>query len=641
MASDSVMDERTLREIYLTAFEIVVREASPRAIMSSYNRLNGTYTHENRHLLQEILRDEWGFDGAVITDWGGGNDSVAAVSAGGTIEMPFPGLESVRQLVDAVEDGRLAEEDLDRRASEVITLAFDAKRAEPGSFTTEEHHVLARRASESSAVLLRNEDSILPLEPGTRVALIGDMAETPRYQGAGSSLVNPTRLISAVEAIRDSELELVRFERGYRRNSDRDPALESLAVEAARDADVVVLYMGLDEVSESEGVDRNHIDLPESQVALLRAVSQANSKVVVVMSAGSVVDLNWDLHCKALLHMYLSGQAGAEAAIRILSGATNPSGKLAETYPTTLTDTPTNGIFPSAEPCSLYREGPYVGYRFYETARRAVRYPFGFGLSYTTFAYSDIAVDEHGATFTITNTGDVAGAEIAQLYVGLPGTGIMRPAKQLKGFTKVWLEPSESREVAIGFDDYTWRHFDAGTSSWQVEQGTWDVLIGASSGDIRLRARLDIDGVAVEDADAAALEAALLRGASDAEFEQLLGRAIPAAPGHRELEPTDPLRQMQHAKSVLARLVYRAMTRLIVRSDKRGKPDLNLHFTYNMPFRAIGKMTNGMVGVEMVEGILDLTNGRLIRGLRRIVGGYFRNRKSNQLTAAQLAGDNH
>lgn len=638
MASDSVVDERTLREIYLTAFEIVVREAAPRALMSSYNLVNGIYAHENRHLLQEILRDEWGFDGIVITDWGGGNDPVAATPAGGAIEMPAPGLEPVRQLVQAVEEGRLAEEDLDRRAAEVIRLALESRRDNSIEFDVEEHHRIAREAAERSAVLLRNEEAILPLRPGTRVALIGDMAETPRYQGAGSSMVEPTRLDTAKDVIGETSLELVAFEQGYRRGSGPDAQLEASAVAAAKNADVAIVFMGLDEVSESEGLDRNHIDLPKAQVKLLAAVARANPHVIVVLSAGSVVDLSWETHCKALLHGYLSGQAGASAIFRLLTGEVTPSGKLAETYPLALSDTPTYGRFPAENRHSVYREGPFIGYRFYDSAERPVRHPFGYGLSYTRFEYSDLAVDHTGARFTVTNAGEVAGAEIAQLYVSLPATQVVRPDKELKGFAKVWLKPGESRQVSIPFDSYTWRHFDVSSQSWRTEGGEWDVLIGASSADIRLRASQRIDGDEILDEGARGLRSALLKGASDAQFEQLLGRPLPSESRQRQLGINDPLREMKYAKSLLARAACRVLARLIARSEARGKPDLNLQFIYNMPFRAIGKMSNGVCSSEMVDGIVDVVNGSLLRGLRKVAGGYFRNRRANKQTALQFAG---
>lgn len=629
MASDSVIDERTLRELYLTAFEIVVREAAPRAIMSSYNRVGGVYAHENPHLLTDILRQEWGFDGVVISDWGGSNDPAAAVAAGANLEMPAPGLDSVRQLLEAVEDGRLAEEDLTARAAEVVALAMEARRTPRPEIDLNAHHDMARRAAEGSIVLLRNEDQLLPLGGGTRVALIGDMADVPRYQGAGSSAVNPTRLTSAREAIAHSSLELTAFAQGYRRHSPVDPDLERDAVAAARGADVVLLYLGLDEISESEGVDRRHIDLPDAQLSLLRAVSAANPQVVVVLSAGSVVDMGWADQTRAILHTHLSGQAGAAAGIRVLTGAVTPSGKLAETYPLALTDTPTFGRFPAEGTASVYREGLFVGYRHAEAAGRAVRYPFGHGLSYTTFSYSDLELTDAGADFTVTNTGEVAGAEVAQLYVSAPDSAVVRPEKELKGFVKVDLAPGEARRVTIPFDRYTWRHFDVDSGTWVTEDGSRRVVVGASSADLRLSGDLHVAGVAVSAGNAPAeVRRAMLRGLTDDELRDLFGVTVPRDATSGDLGRNDPLGDLRRARSPLGRFAHWVLATLRRRSEAKGQPDLNIQFLYNMPFRAIGKMTNGMVSDEMVDGIVTLANGHHLRGLRIIIGGFFRNRRT-------------
>ncbi|MHA6510388.1 glycoside hydrolase family 3 C-terminal domain-containing protein [Tessaracoccus sp. Y1736] len=641
MASDSVIDERTLRELYLTAFEIVVREAAPKALMSSYNRVNGTYAHEHRHLLTDILRDEWGFDGVVISDWGGSNDAVAAVAAGANLEMPAPGFDSVRQLVEAVREGHLSEETLTARAAEVVALALGARQSPRPQVDRNAHHDIARRAAEESMVLLRNEGAILPLPAGTTVALIGDMADTPRYQGAGSSAVNPTRLTSAREAIEGSGLELAAFAQGYRRHSPADEDLEREAVAAAGSADVALLYLGLDEISESEGVDRRHIDLPDAQLSLLRAVASANPNVVVVLSAGSVVDMGWADQTRAVLHGYLSGQAGAEAAMRVLTGAVTPSGKLAETYPMALTDTPTFGRFPAEGRSSVYREGLFVGYRHAEAAGRAVRYPFGHGLSYTSFSYSDLSVSEAGAEFTVSNTGPVAGSETAQLYVATPGSAVVRPEKELKGFVKVHLAPGESRRVTIAFDSYTWRHFDIATGGWVAEDATRRVLVGASSADVRLRGELHIPGVTVTGAIApATLRTAMLRGLTDDEFRDLLGITVHPEHADGTVDRNDPLSDLRLGRSPLGRFAHWALNTLRLRSEAKGEPDLNIQFLYNMPFRALGKMTGGMVSDEMVDGIVTLVNGHHIRGLRMIIGGFIRARRTTknltrQLTAAR------
>ncbi len=639
MASDSIVDERTLREIYLTGFEIAVREGKPRALMSSYNLVNGTYAHEHPQLIGQILRGEWGFDGVVVTDWGGGDDPVAAVAAGGSLEMPSPGYDSARQIVDAVHAGRLDRADLTRRANEVAALArHSAQIVHPETVDADAHHAIARMAAEQSIVLLRNEDHLLPLASGTRVAVIGDMAETPRYQGAGSSVVNSERVVSALEAIEaDGHLVQLGYAPGYRRNSAPDADLVAEAVELARPAEVVLVWLGLDELSESEGVDRTHLELPAAQTELLAALAQVNQRIVVLLSAGAVVATNWVTNCAALLHCYLGGEAGAEAAVRVLAGQVNPSGKLAESYPLRLGDTPTAAAFPATGQYSYYREGPFVGYRHYDSAGIKVRYPFGFGLSYTSFEYSDLAVDDHGVSLRVTNTGQCGGAEIVQLYVALPTTKLVRPAKDLKGFAKVWLGAGESTTVRIDFDDYTWRHYDVASASWQVERGRWQLLVGASSADIRLTGEIEIDGIEpVEQPGLDAYRAGDVRKVTDADFTVLLGRELPREDESALLASNSPLAALKHARNPLGRLAHRVLDTLWKRAEAKGVPDLNILFILNMPFRAIAKMSNGKVSMAMTDGIVDAMNGHLPRGLRKVVGGYLANRRDDRRVARML-----
>lgn len=643
MASDSIVDERTLREIYLTGFEIAVREGRPRMLMSSYNKVNGCYAHEHPQLIGQILRGEWGFDGVVVTDWGGGNDPVAAVQAGSNLEMPNPGLDSARQIVDAVQDGRLDRGVLAARAAEVAALARHSATIEhPADYDQDAHHALAREVAEQSVVLLRNTDDLLPLAAGTRVAVIGDMAETPRYQGAGSSVINPVRLVSALEALAAAEaagaLSQVGFAPGYRRNCDPDAQLVAAAVELAAQADVVLVWLGLDELSESEGVDRSHLELPAAQTELLAALSKAHPRVVAVLSAGSVVATDWVDQCGAVVHGYLGGQAGAEAMIRVLTGAVNPSGKLAESYPLRLADTPAAGWFPAAGQYAYYREGLFIGYRHYDSAGIAVRYPFGFGLSYTSFEYSDLQVDAAGVELTLTNTGERAGAEVVQLYVGLPGSRVVRPAKELKGFAKVILDAGESARVRIDFDEYTFRHYDVAASQWRMEQGNWQLLVGASSADIRLQAELERAGVvADEPTGLASYRAGDVRRVTDAEFAELLGREIPREDASALLDVNSPLLRLAAARNPLARLVGAVLNRAWRRAERAGVPDLNILFILNMPFRAIAKMSHGQVSMAMTEGMVDAVNGHLIRGLRTIIGGWFANRRDNWRVRRMLA----
>ncbi|MCD8367564.1 MAG: glycoside hydrolase family 3 C-terminal domain-containing protein [Clostridiales bacterium] len=634
MASDSVVDERTLREIYLTGFEIAVKEGKARSIMSSYNMVNGVYANENYHLLQEILRDEWGFDGFVVSDWGASNDHVAGVRAGSHLEMPTTGGDSDEELIQAVKDGRISEEIVDTRVDEFLDVILPTRAAcdaaKGTSFDVEAHHAMAEKASEQSIVLLKNDENILPLSKGTKVAIIGEFAQKARYQGAGSSVVNCTKLDHAMDVIGNFDLDVVGFEAGYPRTGAGDPAMEKKAVELAQKADVVLLYIGLDEISESEGLDRSHMRLPQSQISLIHAVSKVNANVVAVMSAGSAVEMPWLNECKALIHGYLCGQAGASAVLKAIMGEVNPSGKLSESYPLEYSDTPSAPYFPAKERTVEYRESLYVGYRYFETAGVPVLFPFGYGLSYTTFAYSDLTVSDKEATFTLTNTGDRDGAEVAQLYVSAKCKGVFRPVKELKGFQKVFLKAGESKTVTIPLDDKAFRYFNVKTNQFEVESGEYDILIGASVADIKLSGTVTVQGTDAElPYDMSKLPSyasGKITKVSDQEFETLLGRPIPDGHWSGTLQMNDAICQLYYAKSLKARLVYKILTSMLNKSIEKGQPDLNITFIYNMPFRAIGKMAGGMCSQAMCEGILTIVNGHAIaffKGLGKIIGGFF------------------
>ena len=485
-ASDSVVDERTMRELYLTGFEIAVRQAHPWAIMTSYNMVNGTYANENPHLLKDILRKEWGFDGMVVSDWGGSNSAVAAAANGSSLEMPQAGYDSVRQIAKAVQEGRLDEADLNARAEEVARLAkltYHSDMDLDGNLTTDQirdHHQVARSIAEGSAVLLVNREGRLPLAAGTRVALVGDMAETPRFQGSGSSKVNAAKQESMLDLLRQGNgdgLELSSYSQGYERHGKKNQSLIDQAVAAADQADVIVACVGLDERSESEGLDRSHMDIPSNQVDLIKALGATDKPLVVVLVAGSPVTTDWIDQCDAILYIGLSGQAGASATLNILTGRVNPSGHLAETWPKSYADCPSADWYPDPAHESIYREGPFVGYRYYLTAGVEERFPFGYGLSYAHFTYADLSVDDKGATFTLTNDSDRQGATVPQLYVQAPKGGVLRPVRELKGFKKVSLEAGQSTRVRIDFDQTTFRHFDTASNSWQVESGDWTLSL--------------------------------------------------------------------------------------------------------------------------------------------------------------------
>lgn len=641
MAMDAVVDERTLREIYLTGFEIAVKEGKSKAIMSSYNRVNGTYANENKHLLTDILRNEWGFDGMVVSDWGGSNDAVKAVEAGANLEMPNCGYSSAREIVKAVKDGTLSESVLDERVCELVKVIMDLKehkntgRGEKHSgFNREEHHRLAKRAAAESMVLLKNEASILPLDRNKKLAIIGDFAFAPRYQGAGSSMVNPTKVEAVAGIARDYKLNILGMTRGYKRDGDVDEAEKKAALDLAEKADIVIFCFGLNEISESEGLDRTHMRIPQNQIELLQDISKVNENVVGILSAGSAMEMPWQSCCKAILNGYLNGQAGASATLDILTGAVNPSGRLAETYPIAYEHTPSFRYYPSSERTSEYRESIFVGYRYYDTSKVRVQYPFGFGLSYTEFTYSGLKVDDSGAELTVSNTGDRDGAEVVQMYVGLPNAIVFRPEKELKGFAKVFLKAGESRKVKIPFDDKTFRYWNVKTESWEVETGTYNVMIGSSVADIRLVGTIERTGSNIGMPYNPALlpyyYTGLVQKISDEEYETLLGHKIPSGEWSGQLGVNDAICQMYYAKSRLARFVYKVLTDKKKKSEQMGKPDLNVLFIYNMPLRAIAKMTNGMVGMDMVHGMVEIVNGEFFRGLGRVIGGFISNGVKNR-----------
>ena len=624
MASDSVVDERTLRELYLTGFEIVVKEAHPKTLMSSYNLINGIYANENAHLLQDILREEWGFDGAVVTDWGGSNDHALGVKNGSTLEMPAPGGDAVRELMAAVRSGKITEADVDARLDELLTLVLDTHAAverHSRNFDADAHHALARRAAGESVVLLKNDDALLPLAEGTRVAVIGDFAETPRYQGAGSSAVNSIKVDTFLDCLNDSGLHSVGFAPGFDRQGKPEAAKQAEAVALAAEADAVLLCLGLDEIKESEGLDRADMKLADNQIELLQAVREANPNTVVIVNAGASLETPWLAHCKALVYGALGGQAGAGAMVDVLTGKINPGGKLAETWANAYADTPARDHFAGPGRTVQYREGLFVGYRYYQTAGVPVAFPFGHGLSYTQFVYSDLHADAHSATLTVTNTGDRAGAEIVQLYVAKPNAEIFRPAQELKAFAKVQLAAGESKTVTLTLDDKAFRYWNTRTDSWEVEGGTYELRVGASSADIRLTAAVEVIGTdALNPYAGKALphyQSGKVQTVPDAEWETLLGRPIPD--DRVKIDRNMTLGELNHGRSPLGWLVWAVMTALLNASYKKGKPDLNVLFQYNMPLRALAKMTNGAISMGMVDGIVMEVQGFWVIGLVRVI----------------------
>lgn len=639
MAMDSVLDERTLREIYITAFEIAIKEGKPKSLMTSYNMVNGVYANENEHLLMDILRKDIGFDGMVVTDWGASNDHALGVKNGSSLEMPAPGLDSARELLEALKNGRISESDVDARVDELIDITLSTKnkkKPQDKAKMFEDNNALAREAARKSIVLLKNEENILPLDKSKKVAIIGDFAFSPRYQGAGSSMVNATIVEDAQKLIKKLDLNIIGMAHGYSRADKEDKLLVNEATELAKQADIVLYFFGLNEASESEGLDRTHLRIPNNQVELLEKLSKVNENIVGIISAGSCIEMPWEKNLKGILHGYLFGQAGMGAVFELLNGEYSPSGKLSESIVKKYEDVPNIKYYPSNERTSEYRESIFVGYRYFTTANVPVMYPFGYGLSYTKFKYSDIEADRDKVSFYIENTGEFAGEEIAQLYIGLKESKIFRAKLELKGFEKVFLNSGEKKKVTILFDDKAFRFYNVATNAFEIESGEYDIYIGSSCVDIRLQSTLKVEGNAAvfpynNKKELYSYFEGNVTNISDEEYRALLGREIPDGSWSGELGINDALCQMYYAKSFIARHAYKVLDKRLKKSLEAGVPDLNTLFQFNMPFRAIGKMSNGQVSMEMVDAILLLVNGHFFKGLTGIIKGYFKNRKANRI----------
>lgn len=521
-----VVDERTLREIYLKAFEMIVKEAKPWSVMSAYNKLNGKYCTENEVLLN-ILKKEWNFEGIVITDWGAENDRVKGLVAGNELEMPGGRGNGKEEIIQAVKDGKVSEEYLDEIVDRILNIAFKCEKIEH-SYNKEKHHEIAMELAQESIVLLKNENNILPINK-RKIALIGDMAKNPRYQGAGSSTINPYKVENAYDCFIQNGIE-VDYAKGYNRiETDEDKELINQAVEVAKNKDVVILFLGLTENYESEGMDRTNLEIPKNQIKLIESIYSVNQNIIVVLSNGAPITMEWKDKAKAIITGYLGGESGAKAMVNCILGKVNPSGKLAETYPIKLEDTPCFNNFPGTEVSVEYKEAIYVGYRYYDKNNIKVLYPFGYGLSYTTFEYSNLNVKNNIVSFKIKNTGKVKGKEIAQVYVSQCNPTIFKPLKELKGFAKVELEPDEEKEVNITLDDSTFQYYNVQNKKWEIESGEYKILVGKSCESIELECKIHIDSKDEKpEADFPEVyRNGKIQNVTDEDFEKLLGQKIP------------------------------------------------------------------------------------------------------------------
>lgn len=638
MTIDTIADERTLREIYLPAFETAVKEAKPWTVMNAYNKLNGKYCAENDWLLNKVLREDWGFENVVVTDWGAENEIHKGIAAGQNLEMPGSNGLGAKRLIKAVENGALKEEDLDKRVDEILDLIMKAADSlTECEYDKEAHHAIAREIAENSMVLLKNDDGILPLKPGAKIAVIGEMAKSPRYQGAGSSQINAKNIDNAYCALLAEGAELV-YAQGYDKTKDvTDISLLKEAVSVAKNTDVALVFIGLTDEYESEGFDRDHMGIPQNHVDLVNAVAANNRNTVVVLSGGAPVEMAWEPKVKAILNAYLGGESAGSAVANILLGKVNPSGKLAETYPVKFSDNPAYYGFPGSKRSVEYRESIYVGYRYYDKAKKDVRFPFGFGLSYTKFAYSGLKLskkkikdtDTLTVTFKVKNVGQVPGAEVAQVYVSDKESTIFRPEKELKGYKKVFLAPGEEKEVAIVLDKRSFAYYNVNISDWHVESGKFSILVGASSRDILLSADVDVTStVEAEIPDYRACAPAYYTGdvqkVEDSQFEALLGREIPykneADSG--EITVNSSLEEAAHTP---AGRKINALLLNVFKTISKGNASQEKMMTsmaLQIPIRCFISMSMGVFSEEMAEGLCMILNGKgTMKGIGKIVGG--------------------
>lgn len=625
MIIDEIIDERAIRELYLPAFEMCVKEAKPWTVMNSYNKINGVYSSQNEWLQEKVLRSEWRFDGLIVTDWGASVDRVSGLECGTDLEMPSSGTLNTKKIIASVENGTLDEKVLDKAVGNVIELIEKSKPALKKSYKYDKnkHHNIAKKIAEGSMVLLKNEDSILPLKKGRKIAVIGEMAKSPRFQGAGTSVINPTMLDNAYDELVKFGADVV-YSQGYDKSKDEiDDKMINDAVDSAKKADVVLIFAGLTEGFEAEGYDRKNIEMPNCQNYLISEIVKANPNTVVVLAGGSVIHMPWIHEVKALLNSGLGGQAGGSAVADILMGKINPSGKLSETYPLEFSDNPTYGNYPGGPVTSEHRESVYIGYRYYDIAEKDVLFPFGFGLSYTTFEYSDMKLssdrikdaDTVTVSFKIKNTGKVDGAEIAQIYVADKESTIFRPVKELRAFEKVFLKAGEEKEISVELSKRAFAFWNININDWMVETGEFDILIGASSREIRLSKTITVESIVIAKIpdyreSAPAYYTADIRNMTGSQFEAVYGKSMPSSEINRtkKIDIYCCINDAKYTKwgGKIAKLIKFIMTKM--GSAENGDGAMLAAMATQIPIRNFVQMSMGVFSPKMAEGLINILN---------------------------------
>lgn len=643
MATESVVDERALREIYLAGFETVVKKSQPWTLMCAYNQVDGIYCSDNKRLLTDILKEEWGHKGLVMTDWGAMNNRIEGIKAGLELEMPSSNGLNDGLIVEAAKAGELLESDLDKVCMRLLDLILKSEASlKPGyTYDADAHNTLARKIASQSVVLLKNESDILPLSKECKIGIVGEFAKNPRYQGAGSSLIKPIKITSILDELDNQNLSYT-YSQGYSVTTDQvDVLLIKEAVEVAKASEVAVVVVGLTDNYESEGFDRGHMNMPTNHIELLKEVLKVNDQVIVLLQNGAPIEMSWIKDVKGVLECYLGGQASGSGVVDVLYGDVNPSGKLAETFPIKLEDDLSSKWFGMGPQTVEYRESIYVGYRYYESFNIPVQFPFGYGLSYTTFEYSDIKMsqesmddsDELTVSFKVKNTGSVMGSEVAQLYVRDQESTIFRPEKELKGFKKVHLQPGEEVEVSLSLDKRAFAYYNTGISDWHVESGMFDILVGASCQDIRLESSVEVngkEGVVVPDYRKNAPEYyAIDRNAkiiSDTSFSVLLGRDIPDNTKKMRGEFTLNSTLEDVSVTFVGKMLYKSILKNFMKMAQGTDTDettirMMEAIVRDMPVRSMVLMGGGALNFKMADGLLLMMNGHFFKGLVKLIKG--------------------